>query len=246
MASERKDSFSELTLSASSSPAKMAVSIAMNGMEERSMSPAQLHINEMKQAMAEQQRLIEMRNAKIPTMLRQQIETGLKDIEDIEGMVITSRMLQSSILRGINLAKAALGEEPFNPRASPMPAAATAAASAAVPAPIAVRPSYKSIIGIPEAKAALVESPKEDDEDGFEDVKSRNVKKLCYHTEAGKHCHNKECTFIHPKDYQPGPRTICNNWNSDSNKNTCKWGNNCKFLHAKKCTFKDGEFVEAK
>jgi hypothetical protein len=151
-----------------------------------------------------------------------------------------------------------------------MPAAATAAASAAVPAPIAVRPSYKSILGIriPELKAAPVEPLKEededdeeeddeddeddddedddeeeDDEDGFEDVKSRSVKKLCYHTESGKHCHNKECTFIHPKDYQSGPRTICSNWNSDPKKNTCKWGNNCKFLHAKKCTFKDGEFV---
>ena len=120
MASERKDSLAELTLSASSSPAKMAVSIAMNGMEERSMSPGQRHINEMKQAMAEQQRQIDARNAEIPTMLRQQIETGMKDFEDIESMVHTLRKQQVSILRGVNLAKVALGEEPFNPRASPM------------------------------------------------------------------------------------------------------------------------------
>ena len=162
MTSERKDSLSELT-SASSSPAKMAVSIAMNGMEERSMSPAQLKINDMKRAFAEQQRQIDERNAKIPEMLRQQIETGMKDFEDIEGMVQTLRKQQVSILLGVNLAKAALGEEPFNPRASPMPAAA-AAASAHVPAPIAMHPpTYKSALGIP------VEKPKEKDDDDEDD-----------------------------------------------------------------------------
>ena len=161
MTSERKDSLSELT-SASSSPAKMAVSIAMNGMEERSMSPAQLKINDMKRAFAEQQRQIDERNAKIPEMLRQQIETGMKDFEDIEGMVQTLRKQQVSILLGVNLAKAALGEEPFNPRASPMPAAA--AASASVPAPKAMRPpTYKSALGIP------VEKPKEKDDDDEDD-----------------------------------------------------------------------------
>ena len=160
MTSERKDSLSEVT-SASSSPAKMAFSIAMNGMEERSMSPAQL-INDMKSAFAEKQRKIDERNAKIPEMLRQQIETGMKDFEDIEGMVQTLRKQQVSILLGVNLAKAALGEEPFNPRASPMPAAA--AASASVPAPKAMRPpTYKSALGIP------VEKPKEKDDDDEDD-----------------------------------------------------------------------------
>lgn len=275
MASERKDSLDLPSLS--SSPAKMAVSIAMRGMEEdRSMSPAQLHINEMKRSMAEQKRQIEERNAKIPKMLCQQIETGMNDFENIEVMVHTLRTLQVSILRGVNLAKAALGEEPFNPRASPMPAAA--AASASVPAPKAMRPpTYKSALGIP------VEKPKEKDEedneedddendeedenddddendeddteqndDGFKTVSHAKPKKsigsdakkvnLCNHTKMGKHCHRVDCSFEHPKGYQPGPRTICSNWNIDPKK--CKWGNKCKFLHAKKCPYKDGEFEE--
>ena len=267
MASERKDSLDLPSLS--SSPAKMAVSIAMRGMEEeRSMSPAQLHINEMKRSMAEQQRQIEERNARIPKMLRLQIETGMKDFDDIEGMVHTLRKQQVSILLGVNLAKAALGEEPFNPRASPMPAAA--AASASVPAPKAMRPpTYKSALGIP------VEKPKEKDEedneedddendeedendekdeeddteqndDGFKTVSHAKPKKvnLCNHTKKGKHCHRVDCSFEHPKGYQPGPRTICSNWNIDPKKNTCKWGNKCKFLHAKKCPYEDGEFKE--
>ena len=264
MTSERKDSLSELT-SASSSPAKMAVSIAMNGMEERSMSPTQLKINDMKRAFAEQQRQIDERNAKIPEMLRQQIETGMKDFEDIEGMVHTLRKQQVSILLGVNLAKAALGEEPFNPRASPMPAAA--AASASVPAPKAMRPpTYKSALGIPVEKPKENDEKDEDDEDdeddekdeddeeddteqnndGFKKVSHAKPKKvnLCHHTKMGKHCHRVDCSFEHPKGYQPGPRTICSNWNIDPKKNTCKWGNKCKFLHAKKCPYKDGEFEE--
>jgi len=254
MASERKDSLAELTLSASSSPAKMmAVSIAMNGMEERSMSPAQLKINDMKRAFAEQQRQIDARNAEIPKMLRQQIETGMKDFEDIESMVHTLRKQQVSILLGVNLAKAALGEEPFNPRASPMPAVASA--SAAVPAPIAIRPpTYKESLAI----AIPVEKPKEDDEDdteqnddGFKKIEYKKSRgggggggsqvniKTCWFTDAGKHCHNADCKHTHPKLYQPGPRTICINWK----KGACKWGEDCNFLHAEECPYEDGEFV---
>ena len=262
MASERKDSLAELTLSASSSPAKMmAVSIAMNGMEERSMSPAQLKINDMKRAFAEQQRQIDARNAEIPKMLRQQIETGMKDFEDIESMVHTLRKQQVSILLGVNLAKAALGEEPFNPRASPMPAAAAASASAAVPAPIAIRPpTYKESLAI----AIPVEKPKEDEkdeedddteqnDDGFKKIEYKksggggggggsqvNIK-TCWFTDAGKHCHNADCKHTHPKLYQHGPRTICINWK----KGACKWGKDCKFGHweGSVCPYKDGEFV---
>jgi len=268
MASERKDSLSELT-SASSSPAKMAVSIAMNGMEERSMSPAQLHINKMKEAMAKQQRQIEMRNAEIPNMLRQQIETGMKDFEDIESMVHTLRTLQISILRGLNLAKAALGEEPFNPRGSPMPAAAAASASASVPAPIAMRPpTYKESLAI----AIPVEKPKEDekdekdekdeddeedeedeededdeeDDDGFKKVKHHKKPEHCWHTKTGKHCHKADCKFTHPKGYQPGPRTICSNWHVNPKKNACKWDKNCKFLHAEECPYEDGSNFKEK
>jgi hypothetical protein len=242
----------------------MAVSIAMNGMEERSMSPAQLHINEMKRSMAEQHRQIEIRNAEIPKMLRQQIETGMKDFEDIESMAHTLRTLQVSILRGVNLAKAALGEEPFNPRASPMPAAASA--SAAVPAPIAMRPpTYKSALGIPVEKLKEKDEDDddddedddeddddedddddddEDDDDGFKKIEYKksggggsqvNVK-TCRYTDDNKHCHNADCKYTHPKGYQPGPRTICRNWNDKA----CTRGKDCWFLHAKECPYEDG------
>jgi hypothetical protein len=237
----------------------MAVSIAMNGMEERSMSPAQLKINDMKRAFAEQQRQIDARNAEIPKMLRQQIETGMKDFEDIENMVHTLRKQQVSILLGVNLAKAALGEEPFNPRASPMPAVASACAS--VPAPIAVRPpTYKESLAIPVEKPKEDEKDEKDEEDeedeedededeeeddGFKTVEHHKKPEHCWHTKTGKHCHKADCTFMHPKGYQPGPRTICIKWKSDPEK--CKWGNDCKFLHAKKCPYEDGpNFKEKK
>ena len=260
MTSERKDSLSEVT-SASSSPAKMAVSIAMNGMEERSMSPAQLHINDMKCVFAERQRQIDESNAKIPEMLLQRIKTGLKDYEDLEGMIHTLRKQQVSILLGVNLARAARGEEPFNPRASPMPAAA--AASASVPAPKAMRPpTYKSALGIP------VEKPKEKDDedddedddteqndDGFKKVEYKKFggggggggsqvnMKTCRYTDDNKHCHSADCKYTHPKGYQPGPRTICRNW---KNNNACT-RKDCWFLHAKECPYEDGpNFMEKK
>ena len=168
-------------------------------------------------------------------------------------------MLFRSLL-GVNLAKAALGEEPFNPRASPMPAVASA--SAAVPAPIAIRPpTYKESLAI----AIPVEKPKEDkddedddteqNDDGFKKIEYKKSRgggggggsqvniKTCWFTDAGKHCHNADCKHTHPELYQPGPRTICINWK----KGACKWGEDCNFLHAKKCPYEDGpNFKEEK
>jgi ribosomal protein L12E/L44/L45/RPP1/RPP2 len=234
----------------------MAVSIAMNGMEERSMSPAQLDIINFKRAFAEQQHQIDARNAEIPKMLRQQIETGMKDFEDIEIMAHTLRKQQVSILRGVNLAKVALGEEPLNPRASPLPTAA-AAASAAVPAPVAMRPpTYKSALGIPVEKPKKEEDEEDEDDteqndDGFKKIEYKksggggsqvNVK-TCRYTDDNKHCHNADCKYTHPKGYQPGPRTICRNWNDKA----CTRGKDCWFLHAKKCPYEDGpNFKEEK